>query len=177
MHLSHADIVFALIIGEGSAGVGDEAQGLVLEVAQAFEEVSRLAALLAPAPRWRVVGIGWRAFGVVLLQQGSVADSKYVGVLGGETPPGRVNRLIALDQQVLQGFRPGLAVLLEGPFQFAQLVGVAQAVEAVVAKIGFLVVMAQQAVETGQDADRVHGLGAAFGMGEEGGVAVIGGAM
>ena len=49
--------------------------------------------------------------------------------------------------------------------------------EAIVAEVRFPMIVAQQTVAAGQDADRVHGLGAAFGVSEEGGVARVGSAV
>lgn len=60
----------------------------------------------------------------------------------------------------------GLTILFTGTFQLAQVVGIAEGVEAIVAEVGFPVVVAENVVESGQNADLVHGLGAASVSGE-----------
>jgi len=121
--------------------------------------------------------VGRGAFLVGQFEQPSIAFSEGIGIFVIKLAAGIRDGSVTFDQQVLHGLGPGLAVLFKGPFEFPQVMGVAQGMEAIVAEVGFPVVMTKQPVEPGQNADRVHGFAAAFGVRGEEGVLVAGGAV
>ena len=84
-----------------------------------------------------------------------------------ETAVGVMDRLIGLFEQYTELLCPLLAILLPGPLQFAEMVGVAQGVQPTVVEIGFPVIVTENPCKTWKDADRLHGLATPFGMGGE----------
>ena len=98
------------------------------------------------AGRWG--GIGGRTFRIGRCEHVAVAFSEGIGAVSIELAAGIDDGLITFDQQRLHGLRPRLSVLLKSPFQLAQVVGIAEGMEAIVAEVGFPVVVADH-VATG----------------------------
>ena len=58
-----------------------------------------------------------------------------------------------------------LVILLPGPLLFPEVMGIAQGMDAAVLVVRLPVIMTQYALEEGQDAYLIHGLGATFCVG------------
>ena len=139
LELRHADVAFGLVVVEGHAQVGDEAQDLIAVLVQAPDQVvsGRLFEASALARRCAAAGVAARALG----KQGSVAGEEVVdhrAWQGGE--PGRTGHaggLVGLTQQGDQLGWPGQPGVGFGDGdQLAQVVGVAEGVLAGIDGVG-----------------------------------------
>jgi len=137
---------------EGGESPLEEVEGFALFArAAAFGEAGRLDS-----------GILWVAFFDDAIVSGDEGDFFCVGKgleMGG-TAVG--DGIFGSEQAVDHGWGPGLIVLFVEEDEFAQQLGVAEAMGAVVFEVGFPLVVDGAALEGGQDSGVVHGLGTAF---------------
>ena len=78
LHLGHANIVFALIVGEWHERVGEESQSLDFEVAQTLKEIAGFGFGNASRSCGVIGWIGWRTFPVGSGQNISIAAAQSV---------------------------------------------------------------------------------------------------
>lgn len=157
-----------MVVVEGNSEVVEEREDARGVVSEAVEEVEGFA-LFARAAAFGSAGrLDW-VFRVALGDDAIVSgdEGDFFGVgkgleMGGT---GVGDGIFGSEQAVDHGLGPDLIVLFVEEDEFAQQVGVAEAMGAVVFEVGFPKVVDGAALESGQDAGVVHGLGAAFLMG------------
>ena len=153
--LGHANRLLGDIVGEGDVVIGHEAPNIIGMDAQAVDEIERLAlAGSAASARRRSARVGGFAVGKNPGMSGAVVRD----ALRRQRSARRRHLLMRGEQQVDQVFGPGLFHFLEDVGQFAQVMGVAQAMRALQVTVRLPAVVDQRAGERGQNAEGVKGL-------------------
>ena len=153
-----------IIVVAEHEGIGHEAQGFGFEVPETLQQIARFG--LGGAAALAIVG-GPGAFQFAAAEDLAVAAAEGVGGGFAEACAGFEGADVDFEQERVHVEGPALVVVDPGAFEFAQVMGVAQAMQAGELEVGLQMVVAQPAVKVGQNADGVHGRGAAFGMGNQ----------
>ena len=164
LDLHHPDILLALVVGKGHAGIMKEGKHGALMLLKSEQEILSLCVLAPSRPGpWRQMGQG--VFGEARVQ-GSPILSEPSGLLGqghGSGPdPVSSNGAVHSDEQVQHGLGPLLAQDLVKEGELPQEMGVAEAVQAFQFEVGAQAVVDKPACESGENGEMADGLGAAF---------------
>lgn len=87
LHLGHADIVFALIVGERHERVGQEFQSLGFELAETLKEIAGFGFGNASTFSGVICWIGWRALLVASGQNISITAAEFARGFFAQAPP------------------------------------------------------------------------------------------
>ena len=97
-------------------------------------------------------------------QQVSVPLTVKLRFGASQTPSGILNRPVDLVQEFHHVLGPGLLVLFGRPFQFPQMMGIAQGVITTIVEIRFPVVVTEEALKPRQNPHLLYRVTAAFGV-------------
>src|SRR6266571_791512 len=135
-HLDHADVLLALVVGEGHAFIQQEGQNAPIKILQPIQQIGRLAlraAALTWSQAWGPVASPPHHVPIALESLLKLAFVKLPALL----PP-----LMQMQEQIAQLLRPHFPFFLPQELQFPQQVLVAQGMQAfLIKKIGLPVIM------------------------------------
>lgn len=166
LDLGHAHGLLGHVVGERHAHVGGKAPHVIRMQAQAVNQVECLALLgLAPLAGCALAGIGQ----VTLMQNLLKHEPQVIDLVGGQWLARALHLFVRLQQEIKGVLGPRLVHLLMHINQLAQVVRIAQPVQARQRAVGHPAVVNQCAPVGGQDADGLKRLLAALGVaGNEG---------